>query len=299
MFFLGSVALFQRGRVPVERLHTYVARLASGSQEESEAVGLLAELDAWLKRQNFGASAARNLARADIKLTVTEYLLLHGGLFASGLLLGPLIFGSALAGVVTAFVSLLLPQAYVRSAQSRRTQAFNEQLPGALSSLANALRGGYGLVQSLSLVAGEVSPPMSTELQRVVTEVGYGLPYDTAFQSMLRRNPGSDLSLVVTAIEIHLEMGGNLSQILDNISEIIRDRVRIQGQIRAFTAQQRFSALVLTCMPFGLGAMIYMVNRSYLSQLWTTTIGLLMLGLAMTMLCIGAYMLTKISKIDV
>ncbi len=299
MVFLGSIAAVQRARVPVERLHTYVAQLGRGTQEGPEAVGLLADLDGWLKRQSFGTDIARNLARADIKLTVTEFLLLHGALFAVGLLAGSLFFGSAVAGVVAACAGLLLPQVYVSSAQRKRMQAFNEQLPGALSSFANALRGGYGLVQALSLVASELSPPISTEFQRVVTEVGYGLPYDTAFQNMLRRNPSSDLSLVVTAIEIHLEMGGNLSQILDNISDIIRDRVRIQGQIRAYTAQQRFSAIVLTGLPFGLAGMIYMVNRSYLTVLWTTQLGLVMLVLALTMLLVGAMMLSKISRIDV
>jgi len=299
MVFLGSIAAVQRARVPVERLHAYVAQLGRTAQEGPDAVGLLADIDGWLKRQNFGANVARNLARADIKLTVTEFLLLHGALFAVGLLIGSVFFGSAVAGVAAACACLLLPQLYVSNAQRRRMQAFNEQLPGALASLANALRGGYGLVQALSLAASEMSPPMSTELQRVVTEVGYGLPYDTAFQSMLRRNPSPDLGLVVTAIEIHLEMGGNLSQILDNISDIIRDRVRIQGQIRAYTAQQRFSALVLTGLPFGLAAMIYMVNRQYLAVLWTTQFGLVMLALAATMLIIGGMMLSKISRIDV
>ena len=96
------------------------------------------------------------------------------------------------------------------------------------------------------MLAAEMGPPMSIEFQRVVSEVSYGLPYDVAFRNMLRRNPGSDLSMVVTAIEINLEVGGNLSEILDNISAIIRDRVRIQGQVRALTATTRLSSNVLT-----------------------------------------------------
>ena len=99
------------------------------------------------------------------------------------------------------------------------------------------------------------SPPKSgaADVGRVSPggrEAGYGLPYDVAFQNMLRRNPSEDLSLVVTAMELHIEMGGNLSEILDNIASIIRDRVRIQGQIRALTAQQRLSAIILTGLPF-------------------------------------------------
>jgi tight adherence protein B len=116
---------------------------------------------------------------------------------------------------------------------------------------------------------------------------------------MLRRNPGSDLSLVISAIEIHLEMGGNLAEILEGISTIIRDRVRIKAQVSAYTVQQRLSASVLVGMPFGLGGIIFMANPGYISLLWQTTGGLLMLGLAGGMVAAGAFMLKKISTIDI
>ena len=235
----------------------------------------------------------------DIKLTVSEYLLLHLALFAAGLLMGPLIFHSGIAGVLLAVLLLLLPKFYVSSAQRKRLQAFNEQLPSALNSLSNSLRGGYGLVQAMTLVSNEMAAPLATEFQRVVSEVGYGLPYDTAFRNMLRRNDSADLSLVVTAIEINMEVGGNLAEILDSISTIIRDRVRLQSQVKALTAMTRFSSMVLTGMPFGLAALIFVVNPSYISQLWTTTAGLMMLGLALTMVGMGTIVLNRLGRIDV
>lgn len=213
--------------------------------------------------------------------------------------IGPLLFKSAVGGVFLAIPLLLLPKFYVASAQRKRLQSFNEQLPAALDSLSNSLRGGYGLVQAMKLVSAEMQPPLATEFQRVVSEVSYGLPYDTAFKNMLRRNNSPDLSMVVTAIEINLEVGGNLSDILDNIGAIIRDRVRIQGQVKAYTSQTRLSSMVLTGLPFGLGALIFVVNPTYISALWTTSMGLIMLGIAGTMVTIGSIVLSKMAKIDV
>jgi tight adherence protein B len=196
-------------------------------------------------------------------------------------------------------VFLLVPNMYVSNAQQKRQQAFNEQLPAALNSVSNSMRSGYGLVQAMKLVSSEMPPPMSIEFQRVVSEVSYGLPYDVAFANMLRRNPSSDLSLVVTAIEINLEVGGNLSEILDGISSIIRDRVRIQGQVRSATAQVRFSATVLTFLPFGFAAIIFVVNPDYISLLWTTTPGKVMLAIAIMMVTFGGMTLRRVAKIDV
>jgi tight adherence protein B len=154
-------------------------------------------------------------------------------------------------------------------------------------------------LQGMKLVAEEMPTPISTEFQRVVSEVSYGLPYDIAFSNMLRRNTGPDVNLVITAIEINLEVGGNLSEILDNISSIIRDRVRIQGQVASLTAMTRFSSMVLTILPFGLGGIIFLVNKEYISQLWTTTGGLIMLVLAIVLVVIGSFLLQRVAKIDV
>jgi tight adherence protein B len=230
---------------------------------------------------------------------VSEYFLLHLGLFAAGLLIGPILFHSALGGLLLALPLLLLPRLYVSRAQSQRLSAFKQQLPAALDSLSNSLRGGYGLIQAMKLVAAEMSPPLANEFQRVVSEVSYGLPYDTAFKNMLRRNNSDDLGMVVTAIEINLEVGGNLSDILDNIGRIIRDRVRIEGQVKAYTAQTRLSSSVLAGMPFFLGGIIYIVNPGYISVLWTTTIGMMMLGVAIFMVVMGTIVLSRLGKIDV
>ena len=298
LFFVGILATMQQRQASVERLRTFVEP-SRPAEQAGGPVGIIADLDRWLEHQSFGSSIARNLAQADLKLTVSEYVLLHLGLAAMGLLVGAIMFGALVPSLAMAGVALFLPKLYVSSAQRKRLQAFGEQLPAALDSLSNSLRGGYGLVQAMSLVANEMPPPLSVEFQRLVTEVSYGLPYDVAFQNMVRRNPSPDLNMIVTAIEINLEVGGNLSEILDNISAIIRDRVRIQGQIKAYTAQTRASSMLLTAMPFIVAALLFVMNRSYISLLWTTPIGLAMLAVAGVMLAIGSMMLRKLSTIDV
>jgi tight adherence protein B len=297
LLYVGVLTIRLRQNESVDRLRNFTApqRARAG---DSALVGAIAGMDSWLTRRNFGANIARNLAQADMKLTVTEYVLLHVGLFALGLPLGALALKTPIASLPVALIMLFVPGFYVSSARGKRLKAFNEQIPSALDSLSNSLRGGYGLVQAMSLVAAELPAPMSVEMQRVVSEVSYGLPYDLSFKNMLRRNPGTDLSMVVTAIEINLEVGGNLAEILDNIGAIIRDRIRIQGQIHAYTAQARFSGLVLTALPFLLAALIYVTNPAYLSQLWTTTFGLIMIGVAAVMMVLGSLVMNKIAQID-
>lgn len=298
LFFLGLITISQRRHESVQRLEAY-ARPVFARTDEEPSGGLLGMVDRWINRRGYGAKISRMLAQADLKMTVGEYFVIHVALFVVGLALGPFVFGSQAGSLILAMLLLLAPQVYIMSAQQKRMRAFNEQLPAALDSVSNSLRGGYGLVQAMTLVSSELPPPMSTEFKRVVTEIGYGLSYDLAFKNMLRRNMSADLSMVVTAIEINLEVGGNLSVILDNIGSIIRDRVRIQGQIMAYTAMTRFSALVLTGLPFGLAAILFLVNRPYIMLLFTTSMGLTMLAIAGVMLAIGALILRKISKIDV
>jgi tight adherence protein B len=299
LLFVGLISLVQRNRQDVERLQSFVAPAKSPVAEEARVSGVLSDIDRWVSRRGFGASIARDLAQADIKLTVSEYILVYTGAFALGLVIGPLLFKSPLAGVVLACVLLFIPRLYVANAKGKRRTAFAQQLPAALNSMANSLRGGYGLVQAMTLLAAEMGPPMSGEFQRVVSEIGYGLPYDTAFRNMLRRNPSTDLSMVVTAIEINLEVGGNLSDILDNISAIIRDRVRIQGQVRALTSTTRLSSTVLTLLPFAIGGIMFVVNPSYISAFWSSTAGLVLLAVAAGFLVAGTVVLNKLSKIEV
>jgi tight adherence protein B len=259
-----------RGSSVDERLNQYAGRQGEVTQE----VALKERIDKQLTKGGRGSNVARDLARADLKLTVTEFiglkflsLLAFAGL---GAFLGRASeLAMLIVAVIAAFIGWFVPDFVVSWLQKKRVRAFNNQLGDTVNLLANSLRSGYSLLQSMELVSREAPPPVSHEFRRVVQEVGLGLSTNDALDNMLRRVPSDDLDLMVTAINIQFEVGGNLSQILETIGHTIRERVRIKGQIRVLTSQARISGYVITFMPIGLAAMIATINPGYIGPLFT------------------------------
>ena len=141
--------------------------------------------------------------------------------------------------------------------KSGRLNAFNKQLPDTITLIANALRAGSSFLQAIELVVRESRPPISTEFGRVIREVNLGLPFEQALENMVRRVRSDDLELMATAISIQHQVGGNLAEILDSIAFTIRERVRIKGEIRTLTAQQRLSGYVVGFLPIGLAGFLF------------------------------------------
>lgn len=213
------------------------------------------------------------LARADLKMTVGEWMLVRLGSAAGfsvvGLLMGRFSLAVAIIlGVVTAGVGWTVPHFYLKFRATRRQHAFNGQLGDTISLMANSLRAGYSLLQTFDLVAKEGPSPIADEFRRVVREVGLGISPHQALDNLYRRVPSEDLDLLITAIKIQSEVGGNLGEILDVIGETIRERVRIKGEIRTLTAQQSISAYVLSGLPLVLGAGIFLMNPDYMTQMF-------------------------------
>jgi tight adherence protein B len=174
-----------------------------------------------------------------------------------------------IAALVAAIVLSFLPNIYLRTRSRQRIKSFNNQLGDTITMMANALRGGYSFLQTLDLVAKEAPAPMSAEFRRVVQEVGLGRSTEEAMNGLLRRMPSEDLDLLITAVNIQMEVGGNLAQILDTIGHTIRERVRIKGEIQTLTAQGRISAWVITGLPIGLAIFISVVNPTYMAPIFT------------------------------
>ena len=143
----------------------------------------------------------------------------------------------------------MLPRFWLNRRKSGRLNAFNKQLPDTITLIANALRAGSSFLQAIELVVRESRPPISTEFGRVIREVNLGLPFEQALENMVRRVRSDDLELMATAISIQHQVGGNLAEILDSIAYTIRERVRIKGEIRTLTAQQRLSGYVVGFLP--------------------------------------------------
>jgi len=266
--------------------------------KEQRGPPIVAGLDRAIAQQSFAQRMATDLARADLRLTVAEYLLFNIASMFIGFSIAFLLFRDILA-ILGGLLGFYIPRLYVKMRQRRRLVAFNNQLGDTITLLANSLRSGYSLLQSMETVARELAPPISQEFGRVVREIGLGLSNEEALDNLLRRVNSNDLDLMITAVNVHHEVGGNLSEILDTIGHTIRERVRIKGEIRTLTAGQRFSGYIIAFLPFGLGAFLFMMNREYMSALFTDQCGLTMLVAAAIMMVAGFFIIRRIVAIEV
>jgi len=192
-----------------------------------------------------------------------------------------------------------IPQFYLGFRQRRRIKAFNNQLGDTLVLMSNALKGGYSLAQALDVVANKASPPVNEEFDRVVKEVNLGAGVEESLGRMVRRTESSDLDMVATAIAINRKIGGNLSEILESISETIRDRVRIKGEMSSMTAQARGSGYMITALPIVLAVFMYFVTPQYFAPMLGSPIGIGMLIGAGFFMFLGQLIMGKIATVDV
>lgn len=273
VIIMAVMRRFQRPASIDDRLSQF-ARQSGDVSDEKGASALTNRIDALVNRNRDTADLARDLAQADLKLTVTEFVMIR---FASVLIFAALgaFIGRAgtlalVAGVlIGGIVGLVAPMRFVKFKQGRRLKSFNDQLGDTVGLLANSLRSGYSLLQSMEMVSREAAPPISQEFRRVVQEVGLGLSLEEGLNNLMRRVPSDDLDLMVSAINIQTEVGGNLAEILDTISHTIRERVRIKGQIRVLTSQARYSGYVVTLLPIAIALIITAINPDYMSPIFT------------------------------
>jgi len=182
---------------------------------------------------------------------------------------------------------------------AKRRKAFNSQLGDALILIANSLRTGYSFMQASDMVAQEMRPPISSEFARAVKEMNLGVTIEEALANLGKRINSEDLDLVLTAVLIQRQVGGNLSEVLDNIARTIRERVRIRGEIRTLTAQGRISGVIVSLLPIVLGLIIYLLNPEYVKLLFVHPFGKILLGVAGLGQVIGILVIRRIVDIEV
>ena len=272
----------------------------------------LANLNRVVEGRDFGANLSRELARADLRLKPSEYLFIMAGstvglpiaMFILGFFLPAL--GSPLALLIGAFIGFLLPRFWLNRRKNGRLNAFNKQLPDTITLIANALRAGSSFLQAIELVVRESRPPISTEFSRVIREVNLGLPFDQALENMVRRVRSDDLELMATAISIQHQVGGNLAEILDSISYTIRERIRIKGEIRTLTAQQRLSGYVVGFLPIALAGFLFVAAPGFMDPMFANPpaiaglpAGVIILFLGGFAMFIGFMLIRRIVDIEV
>jgi len=304
-----------RGEVD-ERLQQYVsnptgeAAIIVEAPKSSRDFAVADKVDKVIAGRGFSDSIKNRIAKADAKLRVSEYIAIQVLSIVGFGALGYFVFNESLVlAIIGGIVGFFIPQFYLSNAARRRLRAFEDQLVTTLNLWVNAIRSGYSVLQSMEAIATELDPPVAVEFERVVQEVRLGLSVTQALENMLRRVPSDDLDLVVTAVKIQRQVGGNLAEILDIISFTIRERIRIKGEIRTLTAQGRLSGWIISMLPFVLAFILYLINRPYVAQLWSNEApffpilnvpcGWIVLGIGGVMMLIGIIIIQKIVDIEV
>ncbi len=303
LLLIGVVTSLSEGKNIVdERIDRYAG--AAVFEEPGEQKALLTD---WINRRvaksSFGDRIAKNLARADLKFKPGEFLatfVITG--FAIGVL-GWFIGGRDLiGGGIGVFIGLILPWFYMRRQQGQRLIKFDAQLPDMLNLMVNGLRAGYSTMQAMEAISKEMPSPICDEFRRVVQEMQLGVAMEKSLDNLLRRIPSPDLDLLITAINVQREVGGNLAEILDTISFTIRERVRIKGEIRVLTTQTMYSGKMLSLMPVVVIVALYFINREYMMEFFKPDAGIcgfIALGLAAVLIITGYFVMQKLAKIEV
>jgi tight adherence protein B len=294
----------QQGKQALARLDSV---LRTVTQHHEEAVDIRREemlssipwLNRLLQKMDLFPRLRLLLYQADLEWTVGTLLLTS--LFC-WVVAGSLIYWRTQAGIFSIVLGAALggfPLVYVLQKRSQRFNRFEERLPDALDMMVGALRAGHSLISSMGTVAKEASEPVAKEFRKCFDEQNFGLELRTAMMNLAVRVPVDDVRIIVTAVLIQKESGGNLAEILEKTAHIIRERFRLKRQIRVHTAQGRLTGWILAILPVVLGLGIYLVNPGNMSLLWRRPVGLKMLYSAAIMTIVGALIIRKIVRVRV
>lgn len=259
-------------------------------------------LSAFLAQFKGSEVVAVQLERAGVPLRVGEFYLIRYGMALLFFLL-PFVFSQTLLTLGMAMglagVGYTMPAIYIGSKKKGRLTRMNGQLVEMLGLVSNALKSGYGLMQSFEFASRQMSAPLSLELRRMLREANLGLSAEEALNALGERVDSPDLDMVLTAINIQRTAGGNLAEILDNVAFTMRERERIRGEITTLTAQQRMTGIVIGGLPVGMGLLFMVINPAYMGLLFTETAGRIMLAAAVGLEVVGAFSMKRILNIEV
>jgi tight adherence protein B len=259
-------------------------------------------IDKAIAKRPFAQRWRQQLARADIKLTVAEFAALHAiapvVFFGLGYFL--LFRGDLIMSIVAGFVGFFAPRIYVSRATSRRLIRFEQQLPDTLGLWVNALRSGFSVLQAMEAISRDAPEPTSTEFKRVVQEVQLGIDVEDALEHLLSRVESEDLDLVITAVNIQREVGGNLAEILETISHTIRERIKLKGEIRVLTSQGRYTGYLISGLPIAVALFLSVIQPGFMNPMFENrTCGWPMLGIGLALIGMGMAAIQKIVNIEI
>jgi tight adherence protein B len=297
----GVVAFRRRQKSEVRRLLQLHLAALDRDDAPAERGERFEEILAWTERSLEDLPGSERLTRLvessglKLRLGYVPYIGIFAALFLA--IFGTALGASPLMTVLLMVIGCVTPLPLLQVAARRRRQAFDRQLPDVLATVAATLRAGHGLRIALRGVADDGAPPASQEFKRVLGEERLGRPLDAAIAAMCERIGSPDLEYVATAINVQSQAGGSLATLFDTLSETVRERQRHARKVRALTSMGRMSAAILLCLPFGLVALMTMINRQYMSPFFTTHTGHVLIGYSLTSMTIGALILKRIVNV--
>ena len=309
----GAVAVFGSGRLWRSASDDRIRGLRAAHPDDETSEGGTAQLKRGyssipilghlLGGSSWAESVSLQLQQANIQLRVGEYLLLR--VLLGLVLLFLTIFVARLhpVGIVIGLglsaIGFMLPAFYVRSVRGRRIKKIEEQLVEFAPMLASSLRSGFALQQGIDLAARQLDPPLADELKLFINDANLGATTEKAFLDMGKRVGSTDLDMMITAILVQRSSGGNLSEILDQAAETLRERERIRGDLNTLTAQQRLTGMVLAVYPIAIGLLLLLMMPSVWSVMFTDGIGRVALGVALGLQLTGFLVMRRIMNIDI
>jgi len=260
---------------------------------------LLRALSRFWVAKNRVKKVEKKLLQAGIPLKGEEFLTAISLTIIAAIIIGLVLFQNIGLTIILVLVSSIMPKLIVESAIKKRLKLFDKQIGDALVIISNSMRAGFSFIQAMDMVSKEMPNPISGEFSRTLREISMGTPTQNALNNLSERVGSDDLDLVITAILIQRQVGGNLAEVLDNISSTIRERIRIAGEIRTLTAQGRISGMIIGSLPIGLALMIFMIDQNYILTLFRDPWGLIMIGLGIGAQIIGFLLIKKVIQIEV
>lgn len=273
--------------------------ITPASIERARQPSRMPRLNALLGATSFGQRMQRFVTASAMAVSPAELIMMSValgafGMFLPGLLGKPPIFGAALALGLA-----VLPWWRVASRRHKRIERIERQFPEALDLMGRAMRAGHAFPSAVKMVADEMADPMGRDFRILFDEMNYGVPTNEALVHLAARVPVPDVSYFVVAVMIQRESGGNLAELLDKISTIVRERLKLLGEVRTLSAEGKLSAIILTALPFGVALVVNLVNPEFMQVLWTDPMGQRMVGVAIFMMLVGIMWMRSIIRIRV
>ena len=267
--------------------------------ERTEAAGRFPWFQALIEKSGVGRQITHWVNAAGTSVTAGELLLLSFGLAVLGMLIPGLTGRPAIFGPVLAVILGAIPWLRMGSLRKKRIQAFENQFPEALDLMCRALRAGHAFPTAVKLAGEETPEPLGKDFRILFDEMNYGVPVNEAMTRLADRVPLPDVSFFVVAVLIQRESGGNLAELLENISAIVRGRLKLLGEVRTLSAEGKMSAQILTALPFGVALVVNLTNPEFMAVLWTDPMGQTMVAAAMFLMVVGILWMRKIINLRV